>query len=295
MRIVEPQKTKLISDKKPTKKRKTKRRAAILILALLIFMGFFFYLSNNSEAPTATDPALKENENNKANSEPNDDTSSGLLEFSGNEFRILYDQLLQPNLNKVDIPPAITGNDIADTRIRQIAESRGYRLRSSPINSLPYIDGVLMQPLVSSSWRALKQESINAGLNLSITSAYRSVESQRQLFLGRLTALGVNYSDIANGLADEEINETLITTAVPGYSKHHTGYTVDLLCAGYEFENFKNSSCNEWLAADNFRVAKEHGFIPSYPPDADLQGPNPEAWEYVWVGTEVLYADPAVN
>ncbi len=288
MRIVEPKRTNSVSEQKQKPKSRFKRPVFILAVGVMMFVGFFLFLSNNSEAPISEDPTVASNQDE--NNSPTQATP-GLQEFSGNEFRIFYDQLLQPNLDKVDTPPAITGNDIADTRIRQIAEARGYRLRSSPTSALPYVDGYLMQPSVSMSWRELKQESAQAGLSMSITSAYRSVEAQRQLFTSRLTALGVSYADIANGLADDEIDETLKTTAAPGYSKHHTGYTLDFVCAGYAFENFRNSPCFDWMSNDNYRVAKEHGFIPSYPPDADLQGPNPEAWEYVWVGTEVLYAE----
>ncbi len=289
MRIVEPQRTKSISDSKHKSKNRFIHPILLIATATFLFIGFFIYLSNNSEAPVTEEPMTDVDK--KEEIKQPEEIESGLIDFSGNEFRILYDQLLLPNLDKVDIPPVITGNDVADTRIRKIAQTRGYRLRSSPTETLPYVDGVLMQPLVSKPWRDLKKKSTQEGLGLSITSGYRSIEAQRQLFLSRLTALGVSYSDIANGLADDEINETLVTTAAPGYSKHHTGYTIDFSCTGFEFENFKNSTCNDWLAADNFKIAKEHGFIPSYPPDADLQGPDPEAWEYVWVGTEVLYLE----
>jgi len=94
---------------------------------------------------------------------------------------------------------------------------------------------------------------------------------------------------VAAGAADDKVNTVLITSSIPGYSKHHTGYTLDLLCGGWEFENFKNSPCQKWIIADNYKVAKENGFIPSYPDGADIQGPDPEAWEYVWVGAERLY------
>src|SRR5690606_25521512 len=38
----------------------------------------------------------------------------------------------------------------------------------------------------------------------------------------------------------------------------------------------------------NYANAKRFGFIPSYPPDGGKQGPEPEPWEFVWVGVEVI-------
>ena len=130
---------------------------------------------------------------------------------------------------------------------------------------------------------------VSDGHNITVISGYRSVERQRSLFLSRLAATGATIKEVAAGTADEKVNQVLITSSIPGYSKHHTGYTVDLLCAGFAFEDFKNSTCNVWISDDNYKLAKQNGFIPSYPPLADSQGPDPEAWEYVYVGTDLLY------
>lgn len=209
--------------------------------------------------------------------------------FADNDFKNFYDQLQLPGLTPVENPPVISGNDVADARIRQLAESRGYRLRSSPNGPLSSVDGQPIQASVVQSWSGLKSAAAAQGLQMSIVSAYRSVENQRSLFLSRLAATGATIDQVAAGNADDKVNYVLITSSIPGYSKHHTGYTIDILCSGWEFENFKNSPCNTWITADNYKAAKENGFIPSYPPAADIQGPDPEAWEYVWVGTEHLY------
>jgi D-alanyl-D-alanine carboxypeptidase len=119
-------------------------------------------------------------------------------------------------------------------------------------------------------------------------SAFRSPEFQRDLFMDRLGTRGVTSSQILSGNADYAINENFKVTAVPGYSRHHTGYAVDFWCEDRS-GNFGNSICFTWLKANNYLHAKEFGWIPSYPEDADEQGPEPEPWEYVWVGREVLY------
>lgn len=284
MRVVEPRRH---TDTKARNKKSGKWRA--VALAILALAALFYLLPERVLSPEEA------SDTDVATSQAQDQLSGGdqlpageWRQFSGNEFRIFYDQLLQPGLDKVDLPPSITGNETADTRIRQLAETRGYRLRSSPTNALSYVNGHPVQTPVVESWLTLKRAAASVGLNMTVTSGYRSVESQRQLFVSRVLAEGVSVAEIANGMANEAIIEVLRTTAVPGYSKHHTGYTVDILCAGWQFEKFADSACHDWLSADNYLKAKEHGFIPSYPEGADLQGPDPEAWEYVWVGNELL-------
>lgn len=267
----------------------------MLLVALLLGLIFgvsYWYTANQD----IENPAIAEEQEPQQEpvNEPTDveleelPVVNGFRQFSGNEFRLFYDNLLQPDLLRVELPPEIYGNDEADTRIRQIAEARGYRLRSSPSITLPFVDGHQLHEAVHQPWLDMKAAATQDGLSMSIVSAYRSVEQQRQLFISRLNARGISVTDIVNGTADEQINDVLITSSIPGYSKHHTGYTIDLLCNGYAFENFKNSPCFIWLSARNYENAKKYGFIPSYPSDASLQGPDPEEWEYVWVGIDLL-------
>jgi zinc D-Ala-D-Ala carboxypeptidase len=147
----------------------------------------------------------------------------------------------------------------------------------------------LLQPLAKLAWQDLKSAAKADGIEIKVVSAYRSIERQRQLFLERLYSQGITLEQLKNGLGQDQIDMTLSLTAVPGYSRHHTGYTIDLACG--DGLSFEDSVCNTWLAANNYEKAKFFGWIPSYPPDGGLQGPEPEAWEYVWVGTDVLHDD----
>jgi LAS superfamily LD-carboxypeptidase LdcB len=290
MRVVEPSHFK--KPPEPRRARHYKKFSVVIVISLFGMMLFIFF--NQMVQFDDTSQTKSEVTSEKSTVDiPEITSGDGLLpgemrQFSGNEFKNFYDNLLQPNLDKVHLPPSISGNDIADARIREIAERRGYRLRSSPIVSLPTIDGYQLQETVHEPWRELKQAAERDNIPISIVSAYRSIDNQRQLFLSRLRAEGVDIADVERGFADAAIDIVLITSSVPGYSKHHTGYTMDFYCDGYDFENFKSSSCHDWLIDDNYQVAKQFGFIPSYPVDADLQGPAPEAWEYVWVGSDLL-------
>jgi LAS superfamily LD-carboxypeptidase LdcB len=77
-------------------------------------------------------------------------------------------------------------------------------------------------------------------------------------------------------------------TAVPGYSRHHTGYTVDIACENQTTLSFIYTVCFKWLSQNNYERTKKFGWIPSYPEEAVLQGPEPESWEYVWVGIDAV-------
>lgn len=294
MRIVDPKQFKH-SPQKPKK-----RRVANTLLVLLVISGALFlaYMNRPTQSSHKEPEVVQDTKTEITTPIVSEDPIADipiqngpkkLRVFTDNEFKVFYDQLLQPDLERVSNPPEISGNVLADARIQEVAEERGYRLRSSPNVDLISVDGYLLQDSVSEPWFDLKSAAKAEGLTMSILSGYRSVEKQRSLYLSRLAATGVTITEVANGTADEQVNEVLITSSIPGYSKHHTGYTFDLLCSGNAFEDFVNSPCNDWLKADNYKVAKEHGFIPSYPPLADSQGPNPEAWEYVYVGTDLLY------
>ncbi|HMT18853.1 MAG TPA: D-alanyl-D-alanine carboxypeptidase family protein [Candidatus Saccharibacteria bacterium] len=290
MRILEPAPN---SHKKLP--HRSKRRFALYgFILICVSLTFFFFMhkmkarqnvdaQNNHSNQDISDPVAQSNATSQ------DTVKDTLRNFTDNEFRLFYDNVRQAGVKPLENPPVISGNDIADTRIRSIAELRGYKLRNTPTTSLVPIDGQKLQADAATAWEKMKQEASNENLAINLVSGYRSVDDQRQLFLQRLSATGVSIEDVAEGLADAQINKVLTTTSIPGYSKHHTGYTLDLFCAGFAFEKFKDSTCHTWLSNDNYKNAKLFGFIPSYPSDADGQGPDPEAWEYVYVGTELLY------
>ena len=287
MRVIDPRQYKE-PKKKSAKRIKSKFLVAVLVLSIpVVFLGYTISgqkdEESNSDVMADTQIKYVDIESTK-NEEPPKSSS----EFTGNEFRLLYDNLLLDNTDKINEPPTITGNDIADARIRQIAETRGYKIRVEANAPLPIVAGFRLQESLRQPWAEMQQAAINDGINMSIVSGYRTVDDQRELFISRLIARGVNIDEVAAGLADEQVNTVLIESSIPGYSKHHSGYTIDLLCRGYTFEDFKNSTCNDWLVKDNYANARKFGFIPSYPEDADLQGPDPEAWEYVYVGVDAL-------
>ncbi|MDJ0664437.1 MAG: M15 family metallopeptidase [Acidimicrobiia bacterium] len=201
-----------------------------------------------------------------------------LREFTGEEFNDLFTTARLDNLSPIGPAPSITGDPAVDERIRQIGEERGYRRRPLPSGPLASVGGQLMQTSAVEAWLALRDAAKTAGHTLVLESTYRSHAEQTSILLRRL------YST-----SDSAIDYRLRYAAVPGYSKHHTGYAIDITQPGYAFYNFGASPAYQWLSANNYANAKKHGWIPSYPPDAGLQGPLPEAWEFTYVGLDNIW------
>ncbi len=208
--------------------------------------------------------------------------------FTPNEFRDLFDPSTLPNLQPIDSPQAITGNSEADTHIRSLAEARGYSLRPIPVDSLGSVNNLKLQPRALIAWQDMSAAAEAQGVDLRLISGLRLPEAQKNLFLTQLNRVTTNYSQIPSGQYDSQIQEILNTSAIPGYSKHHTGYAIDIASDSNDLKDFINTNGYDWISANNFENAKEYGFIPSYPEGADSQGPLPEAWEYVWVGQDAL-------
>ena len=200
--------------------------------------------------------------------------------YTGDEFKALYDHAVRNELINL-VPPGgrlpITGDPELDARIWDIATARGYVLRPVAGPDLASADGVPMQPQAAAAWEQLREAARAAGHPFVVSSAYRSPDSQRTWFNSKL-----------GGTTDEAIDAALDWYSIPGTSKHHGGYALDFRHVDGTFGEFRDTPDYAWLAADNFANAKKFGFIPSYPDDVTAQGPNPEPWEFVWVGVDLI-------
>lgn len=273
---------------KHTSRRRLKRRLQAVFFLLILLGGggvaFWWWqrpepqkeiIANQSQADTSTPPA--------------GEVKTVLRTFTGDEFKDLYNSFSYPNTTQLTEPPVITGDPAADARIRELAEARGYRLRSLARDTLGEADEKPLQLLAVKPWEDLKAAAAQDGIVLTATWGFRSVDDQRQLFLDVLYTQGAYPYDIGMGFADETVDLVLQTVAPPGYSRHHSGFTIDLTCGIDGLTDFANTPCYEWLAVNNYERMKVLGWVPSYPKGASLQGPEPEPWEYIWVGSEALY------
>lgn len=210
-----------------------------------------------------------------------------LPRLTGQQFNDFYNRY-QPMPSTV-FPaslPAITGDPAADDHIRVLAVARGYRQRSVHSGPLATALGVPVDPQVVEPLNDLEAEAARRGYTLTAAYGYRSADLQRTIFMRGL--VGYTAADIVAGRADGAIDAELAGVAAPGYSKHEGGFTLDLRGGG-DAGAFGTSPVGRWLAADDYAAAKRFGFIPSYPPDTAPQGPHPEPWEYIYVGTTAIH------
>jgi hypothetical protein len=247
---------------------------------------------NNQKVEKEQKTAESENtksENNKTteefkqsqkNEQQNNLRQEDFKTFTPLQFQQLGDNFNYPNSTPISLRPFIRNDRLADIRIQQLAEARGYKLRSEA--NCKCLASEVMQGFNSMNTSIFRE----TGNELILVSGFRSVQDQRNIFLNTITSF--SNQAIAEGRADNAINEILTTRSIPGYSKHHTGYTVDFGCNDSNLLNFKNTPCYRWLSDNNYFNAKKFGFIPSYPNGVENQGPDPEEWEYIYVGVNNL-------
>ncbi len=288
MRVVEPHQFNKI--KKKRLKKKLPAKAILIPIGLFVVVtGYVLFGQQQIHKP------VKNGSESESSSQPTAFNEPILKNFTDEQFQDLYNSFAYPNTQQLVENPVITGNANADVRIHDIALARGYRLSAIPVSNIvkidePYLtEDDLLQQNAKIGWDGIKTAASEAKIPLQITSAYRSIEFQRSVFLSRMRDAGITASGIADGYSDAAINKVMDQVAPPGYSRHHTGYTIDVACNGIGLYGFKNTSCYEWISANNFEIAKQHGWVPSYPEEAEEQGPDPEPWEFIWVGTIKLY------
>lgn len=217
----------------------------------------------------------------------------------------LFTDLLQSvsfsNTSLQDKRIALTGDDVADDIVYALAEDLGYIRQPVATTTLSVVEGYRVQAEVASAWMRLKAAAYEeAGIRLGVVSGYRSPEAQRSLFLkyfreetkkdGRKE---YTVKEIQEGKADKTLLRTLSYGAPPGYSRHHTGYTIDIrdIDSGLSFYEFGKTRGYKWIARNNYANARKFGFVPSYPRGERIDGgPEPEPWELVWIGNEKIEA-----
>jgi len=309
------------SEQKPKKTGNTNYLYIFIVLALVFFssgVGYFVYenrggfsdqlLKINTEGLDSSRKLVTIETNSKTldtknlsfgletqvgkfDNDPNKPAINPALyrTFTGQEFTNFYNNFEYLEVKPITVKPAIRSLPEADTVIQTLAETRGYKLRSEATESrLIFVDGKRLQPEAQQSWLQLKTAAAKDKIELTLTSGYRSLIDQKNLFNTDFNLDPSKDPEIVARSQDAKINDTLKNTAIPGYSRHHSGYTIDLGCGNKNQKIFSQSECYEWLSKFNYLNAKRFGFIPSYPSGSSNQGPDPEAWEYVWVGEKNL-------
>jgi len=107
-----------------------------------------------------------------------------------------------------------------------------------------------LTPQAAKSWNGMKLAAEKDGEVLQLVSAFRSVDYQKQIIQRKL-AVGQTWEQI------------LRVSALPGFSEHHTGRTIDVTTPGSKAleEEFEKTSAFRWLE----RRAGGFGFTMTYP------------------------------
>jgi D-alanyl-D-alanine carboxypeptidase len=141
---------------------------------------------------------------------------------------------------------------------------------------LPYVNEPYLRPEASDAavqmFAAITAET---GLELQISSSYRSYGTQVEVYQGWVNSLGQEGADL--------------TSARPGYSEHQTGLAMDVSApdSGCGLDCFGTTPQAAWVADNAWRF----GFIVRYPQGyTDITGYEWEPWHVRYVGPDLAAA-----
>lgn len=172
--------------------------------------------------------------------------------------------------------------EIEDKEDVTILVKRGFDLTQNyePVElietDLPVTEGasdVLLQKEAGLALMQMADDMEKEGLYLGIRSAYRSYETQQEVYNYYLETEGQDY---VNGYV-----------SIPGFSEHQTGLGVDLTSQSVidgVYGTFGETAEYNWVIENGYK----YGFILRYPEGKEyLTGVQSEPWHFRYVGTEL--------
>lgn len=133
-------------------------------------------------------------------------------------------------------------------------------------------EGVYLDQRIIDAMDRFVSDTRAQGLDVVMTSGYRSYETQSELFQNKVDEYG-----------DEETAATIV--ARPGTSEHQTGLAADICDDYYEYmnESLEQTETYQWMSSH----CQEYGFIVRFPKNKeDITGIIYEPWHYRYVGKE---------
>lgn len=169
---------------------------------------------------------------------------------------------------------------IENQNTRTFTTLKGYPAKT--VDGMTYVNGYLivnksysipedynpgLNEEVSKHAKAMFTEAATEGLNIYISSGFRSYDYQKGLYERYVKRDGVELADTYS--------------ARPGHSEHQTGLSFDVNQVDDTFDNTEEA---KWLADNCYK----YGFILRYPKGTtDETGYQYESWHYRYVGTEL--------
>ncbi|HIT65903.1 MAG TPA: M15 family metallopeptidase [Candidatus Merdisoma merdipullorum] len=150
-----------------------------------------------------------------------------------------------------------------------------YEVELKPIGSGHQIDARAYD-----DFRAMIQAAKSEGIYIYVTSSYRDLDKQTDLYNKKVESYVMQGYSYEN--AKEQAGQVV---AVPGTSEHHLGLALDFVSSEYRKldEKQENTKGFQWLEEHSW----EYGFILRYPNgETDITGIIYEPWHFRYVGLE---------
>ena len=139
-------------------------------------------------------------------------------------------------------------------------------------------NGHQLEPLAAEKLTEMVNDAKKDGVNINVTSSYRTYAKQVALFKNKIERLeNSGYSH------EKAVKEAGTVVAVPGTSEHQLGLTVDFVTPSYKKldEGIRNTKEYQWVDEH----AWEYGYIIRYPKEkSEITGIISEPWHLRYVG-----------
>ena len=256
-----------------------------LIAILLVLFIAFTFTACGGDDEEVSDPSqndVSQDDQNTGNESSDDETTSETKE-----------NIIDPSDAPEDETAPPTGDDKSIQGVPDLIDVLAYDdgdlmvLINKYHGSVPNYEPIDMVPIdpAMATWDDLemKSEAYDAylemyedakeeGFDLKICSAYRSYETQKELY--------------NNALANYDPEFAHMYSAYPGRSEHHTGYAIDITSASMGWsltQDFADYPDGKWLDEH----CQDYGFILRYLKGAeDITGYMYEPWHFRYVGKE---------
>ena len=272
---------------------KKRTKIILLIISLLIILigiitYIFFIGDKNLNTNINDNESIKENIDNMPEENNNIDKLKQEFYFiDKNLDRYLKYIKMHPEKNLAEIVKCVnanidygfytnTINSNTDDDILLIV-NKYYQLSSNYIPNLVEMDDKynhnkgyrMMHPTAYAHFKEMVDEAKKDGIILFNVSAYRSYDTQYDLYNEYVKNNGKDAADTFSARA--------------GFSEHQTGLATDINTSSSK-ANFENSKEYAWLIENSYK----YGFILRYPKNKEyLTGYKYEPWHYRYVGKEV--------
>lgn len=154
------------------------------------------------------------------------------------------------------------------------AEYEPAGLRSVSHAGVPSNFGTYLRPDALNALEIMYKDMKKAGLDIYVTSAYRSYEAQAYTYL--------HYINLYDGSFEKADRES----ARPGYSEHQLGTTMDLVNSETSYrlnKNLDQTKAGKWLKGNAYK----YGFVLSYPKNSEnITGYMFEPWHWRYIGKD---------